>query len=853
MKNLFIIYLIVILFSDDAFSQISKPAIPGSEDTPLYKNPNAEVESRVNDLMNRMSIEEKVLLLNPNFFSTRVNTRLGIPQLKFIDGSFGVVCGRSTSFCASVNFAATWDPELISRVGVALAEEIKSKDRNMLLGPVIAMHRIPQAGRNAESYSEDPYLAGEIVSSYIKAIQSRKVATTACFLAAKTFEYHSNFYDARVDERTLNEIYFPAFRKAVEQSNVWGIMTPYNKVNGIWASNHPYLLWDILKGKWKFQGLVMTDWAGAQNLEESIYAGLDLDMPNGQQYTIEALSAMYGRANDKNDNPRSKLLAVRLDESVKRILRVMFANGFFESEPVIARFDTTAHRALSLQVAHESITLLKNDGKLLPLDQKKIRSMAVIGPNADVSRYAIMSAPRMLPYIEVTPLEGLRKKVGRNIKINYSQGCDIDDLGRFITDEYVNAPDGQKGFLVEFFDNSEFKGKPAFTTREHSIGYRMWLTNPVHPDTEDGEYSVRASGLWSPPKSGYYNVFATGGKVSVSDYSRGKINNEGVQPKTKSFNGKQYRYYEKNEIYTFAGEFKHQIWNTFEIRYNFHEEEAMKNAVAAARNSDVAVLFLGFSETTESESQDRTPDLPVNQIELIRAVSAVNRNIIVVLNTGSGVSIEPWGDKSAAIIEACYPGQEGGTAIADILFGDVNPSGKLPFSCMKKWADSPVFGYYPQGIDEMVHFVEGIYMGYRWFDRPDTPDAAYPFGHGLSYTTFSYSELTIAPGITQTGEVTATLKVTNTGKIAGAEVVQLYIGDDHASVDRPVKELKGFKRVFLKPDETVTVKIDIHPDDLKFYDVNIHDWKAEPGMFTIYVGSSSQDIRQTAKFKLSFL
>jgi beta-glucosidase len=852
MKNLLIISLAIIIFSDTVYSQNSKPVIPGFEDSPLYKNPEGELESRISDLMSRMTIEDKVLLLNPDFFSTRANTRLGIPQLKFIDGSYGVVCGRSTSFCAAVNFAATWDPELISRVGVALAEEIKSKNRNMLLGPVIAMHRIPQAGRNAESYSEDPYLAGAIVSSYIKAIQSQKVAATACFLAAKTFEYHSNFYDARVDERTLNEIYFPAFRKAVEESNVWGIMTPYNKVNGTWASNHPYLLWDMLKGKWKFQGLVMTDWAGAQNLEESIYAGLDLDMPNGHQYSVEALSAMYERAKTKIDNPRSKLLAGRLDESVRRILRVMFANGFFEPEPVVARFDTIGHRALSLQVANESITLLKNNGKLLPLNRKKIRSLAVIGPNADVCRDAIMSAPRMLPYIEVTPLEGLRKKAGSDFKINYSQGCDINDFGRFVTDEYVNAPGDHKGFLVEFFDNGEFKGKPAFTTREHSIGYRMWLTNPVHPETEEGEYSVRASGIWSPPKSGYYHVFAIGGTVSVNYYSGGKLNNEKVTQKEKSLNGQQYRFYEKGKNYTFKGEFKHQVWNTFEIRYNYHEEDALKNAVEAARISDVAVLFLGFSETMESESNDRTPDLPENQIELIRAVSEVNQNLIVVLNTGSGVSIEPWGDKSEAIIEACYPGQEGGTAIADILFGDVNPSGKLPFTCMKKWEDSPVFGYYPQGADEMVHFIEGIYMGYRWFDRPDTPDAAYPFGHGLSYTTFSYSGLTITPGITRTGDVTVMLKVTNTGTIAGAEVVQLYIGDDHASVDRPVKELKGFRRIFLKPGETGTVNINIHLDDLKFYDVTIHDWKAEPGMFTVYVGSSSQDIRQTGKFNLSF-
>jgi len=770
---------------------------------PLYKHPDAEVESRIADLLGRMSIEEKAELIHPVFFGTKPNARLGIPALKFIDGSYGVRCGRATSFCASVNHAATWNPDLINRVGGALAEEIKSKGRNLLLGPVITIHRLPQGGRNAESYSEDPYLAGTIATAHIKGVQSQKVAATADFFGAKTQEYHAEDYDVRVDERTLNEIYLPAFRMAVEEGKVWGIMTPYNRVNGTRASEHPYLLWDILKGKWRFPGIVMTDWDGAQNFEASIYSGLDLDMPQGHQYTVDRLVDVYKRG--RNGSVGYQLLAGRLDESIRRILRVMLANGLFEQKPATAGFDAAAHRALSLQVARESIVLLKNESGLLPLDRKQIRSLAVIGPNANVCRHSILGASRVIPAVTVTPLEGIRKLVGNDSEVRYSQGCDIEDEGSLLPADNVTTPDGAKGFRCEFFGNKDLADEPAFTKIEDSIGY-IWLANPVHPDLESAEsdFSVRVTAVWTPEQSGYYHLFANSGTLSISlasHVSGASGQGEGLtkedEPQVKLISGRRYLNLTKAKPYAIKAEHRSQDFNDFQIRYHVYEENALQNAVEAARRADVAVLFLGFSETLEREGRDRSPDLPENQLELLRAVLAVNRNVIVALNSGSGVSIEPWGSGVPAILEACYPGQEGGTAVAEVLFGDVNPSGKLPFTCMKKWADSPVYGHYPQGADEMVQYTEGIYVGYRWFDRRDAAPAAFPFGHGLSYTTFSYSKLTISPKVTATGNVECALQVTNTGQRAGAEVVQLYLGDDHASVDRPVKELKGYRKVFL--------------------------------------------------------
>jgi beta-glucosidase len=856
MKHFSMVLVVLFGLQGAVIAQSGAPHSSGASQVPIYKDPHADVEARIADLMGHMSIDDKAQLLHPLFFGTRPNPRLGIPALKFIDGSYGVRCGESTSFCALVNHAATWDPDLISRVGVALAEEIKSKGRNMLLGPVIYMHRIPQGGRNAESYSEDPFLAGTIVSSYIEAIQSQKIATTACFLAAKTQEYHVTAYDARVDERTLNEIYLPAFRMAVEDAKVWGIMTPYNHINGVRAANDAYLLWDTLKGKWHFPGLVMTDWAGVQNFQESIFAGLDLDMPEGHAYTVDKLSEVYRKAKGEHVDPdealECKLLSSRLDESVRRILRVMFTNGLFDGNPVPTPFDLAAHRKLSADVARESITLLKNERGLLPLDRKKIQSLAIIGPNANVCRHSILSASRVLPYVTVTPLEGITSKVGKEIALHYSQGCDIDDEGSLLTDQTVTTPDGRKGFLAEFFDGLEPNGKPAMTKIEPSLGY-MWLTNPIHPEVP-GDYSIRVRGLWTPLESGYYRLFATGGELTVRNAGsqNASLDAKATCAESKQFGGKQYCFYHKGTTYALNAIFKRYEWNDFEIRYQYREDHAQENATEAARQSDVALLFLGFSETLEGEGHDRSPNLPEDQLALLRSVLAVNRNIVVILNSGSGLSMDPWSHDVPAIVEAYYPGQEEGTAIADILFGDVNPSGKLPFTCMKRWEDSPVYSHYPEGADEVLPYVEGIYVGYRYFDRPDAPQAAFPFGHGLSYTTFTYSNLSISPRATQTGEVSATVQVRNSGGRAGAEVVQLYIGADHSSVDRPVKELKGYRKVFLGAGESTTVQFTIHRNDLEFYDTLSHDWKAEPGTFTVYIGSSSRDIRQVGKFALTF-
>lgn len=533
----------------------------------------------------------------------------------------------------------------------------------------------------------------------------------------------------------------------------------------------------------------------------------------------------------------------------------MFSTGLFDPDPGQTAFDPDAHRELALEAARESITLLKNERNLLPLKRTKIKSIAVIGPNADVARHSVLGASRVLPAVTVSPLEGIRARAGAGVTVRHSSGCDLDDTGQLLGDENVVTPDGRKGFLLEFFNNPDMRGAPAVTKVLNDVGFN-WMDRRPEPEVTTDDYGIRVTGIWTPPRSGYYTLAVSGGEIhkfhvgGLVNHVTGRLEDWEVSRVRQLRN----RYFKQGVPHTIRLEIGRgrTEWRELELRWKYHEENPLQNAIEAARQSDVAVLVLGFSELVEREAQDPSPGLPDNQVELLMEVAKVNPNVIVAINAGSGLAMDPWQSKVPAIVHAYYPGQEGGTALAEILFGDVNPSGKLPATCLRRWEDSPVYGHYPQGKDQLLHYVEGIYVGYRWFDRADTPDAAFAFGHGLSYTTFEYSGLSISPAATRTGnDVVVAAKIRNTGERAGAEVVQMYLGDDHASVDRPVKELRGFQKVFLKPGETATVRFAVRADDLKFYDVYSRDWKAEPGTFTVFVGGSAQDIRLRGKFKLA--
>lgn len=693
-----------------------------AQETPPYRNPRLGVEQRVDDLLARMTLEEKVdMVSGGGWMESKPNARLGIPAIKMADGPVGVrnwygpsaitmkansplPVITSTAFPAGVALGATWDPELLREVGKAIGDEARALGRDMMLGPGVNIVRAPLAGRNFEMYGEDPYLSSRLVVPYIQGMQSEGIIATVKHFAANNQEYERQTIDAKIDERALREIYLPAFRAAVQEAGVWAVMSAYNKVNGHWCAENSWLLTDVLKKEWGFKGLVVSDWKGTHSTAETANAGLDLEMPGAEsirRYDEARVPQSPGDVGSRGamQTPEKLLPLVRagevkeaaIDDKVRRLLRVMFANGLFDhSKPGGGEVDTPAQRALARKAAGEGIVLLKNAGGVLPLLPGKIRSIAVAGPNAAVARTGGGGSSSVKTKSAISPLDAVRERAGSAIQVSYA--------------------------------------------------------------------------------------------------------------------------------------------------------ESLPEAAELAAKADVALVFAGDSAEVEREGRDReSMDLPAGQDELIAAVTKANPHTIVVLNVGAPVAM-PWVEQAPAVVNAWFPGEEGGHAIADVLFGDVNPSGKLPVTFPRKLEDSASWGHYP-GKDGVVEYAEGIYVGYRHFDKKNI-EPLFCFGHGLSYTRFEYSDLQVSPR-----EVT--LKVRNIGPRDGAEVVQLYVRQVAPSADQPVKELKAFRRVELRRGEAFPISFALDQGALAYYDTAKKAWVAEPGTYEVLVGASSRDIRVRGSFELA--
>jgi beta-glucosidase len=720
-------------------------AIAHSQDVPStapYKNAKLPVEQRVQDLLGRMTVEEKVsMLAGATWMESVAVPRLGIPSIKMADGPMGIRSWagpskitksspfNSTAFPAGIALAATWDPAVAQSVGQAIGQEVRAIGRDMILGPTVNIQRVPLWGRNFEGYGEDPYLAAQMGVAYIKGVQGEGVIATVKHFDANNQEFERHRVDEAIDERTLQEIYFPAFKAAVQEAGVWSVMSAYQKVNGLYCSENPFLLKDILRKEWDFRGFVVSDWGSTYSTVGPVNAGMDLEMPGGEPAKSWLMTEGPKKVGNGGDwlSPEKvlpevaagRITVATLDDNVGSILRTMFVSGVFDRAATAPReIDTPARRAVARHGAAESIVLLKNDGNLLPLDPSKIKSVAVIGPSAAVARTGGGGSSLVHPNYSIAPLDGIKERAGSGMQVSYALGASMP-----------------------------------------------------------GE---------DPAK------------------------------------------------------------DTPEAR-----EELRKEAVAIAAKADTAIVLIGNSPAVESEDFDRTTlDLPAGQDELVQAIAKVNHNTIVVFNAGAPVNVSRWVGQVPSVLDAWFGGQEIGHAIADVLFGDVNPSGKLPFSFINDFKESPAYGNYP-GEDLHVKYAEGIYVGYRYFDKHGvTPQ--FPFGYGLSYTSFGYGDLKIKPGKAASGQTfEVSLKLRNQGKREGAEVVQLYLHDGHASVDRPVKELKGFRRVELAPGKSKTVSFTLDKNSMAYYSTQKKDWVAEPGTFDVLVGSSSADIRLKGSFELS--
>ena len=719
----------------------SQSAVPAGAP---YKDARQPVEKRVSDLLSRMTLEEKAsMIAGSGWMESMPIERLGIPAIKMADGPMGVrswagssaitsaanapVKVLTTSFPSGVAMAATWDTELVQREGQAIAQEVVALGRDMILGPTVNINRVPLWGRNFEGYGEDPYLAGRLGVAYVRGVQGEGVIPSVKHYAANNEEYERHRIDATIDERTLHEIYLPAFKAAVQEGGAWTVMSAYNKVNGVHCAENSVLLSDVLKKEFGFKGFVISDWGSTYSTAPTVNAGMDLEMPGGPPMkpwlarpATQAAGNSDGWLVPEKVIPEIKaghISEATLDDNVSRILRVIFVSGLFDHpHPGGGEVDTPAQKAVALQGATEGIVLLKNAGALLPLDAAKIHSIAVIGPNAAVARTGGGGSSLVRPKYAIAPLEGIRERAGEGVKVSYALGVGMEG-----EDPTQDTPD-------------------ARATR-------------------------------------------------------------------------------------------------------------LKEAVNTAAGADVAIVVVGRYAKLESESFDvKTMDLPAGQDELIDAVVKANPHTVVVLNTGDPVTMSKWLDRTPALLDMWYGGQEGGHALAAVLFGDANPSGKLPVSLPKKFEDSPAFGHYP-GENLKVNYAEGIYVGYRYYDTKKV-EPQFPFGFGLSYTKFEYSDLKVTPHAGAGNAAEVSVKVRNSGSRAGAEVVQLYVHDGHSKIDRPVHELKGFSRVDLKPGEAMTVQFKLDRAAFSYWSPDKKDWLAEPGTFEIQVGASSRDIRLRAPLEL---
>ena len=805
---------------------------------------DAAMEAKIDDLISKLTFEEKIQMLSGDKtgFAGEGVERLGIPSLRMADGPVGVRIGEATMLPVSTNLAATWDVDLARQYGIVLAQETKAKGRHVILGPCICIHRMPLSGRNFESYGEDPYLTSRIAVPYIQGVQSQDIVATAKHYAVNDQEWERHNVDVLVDERAMREIHLPAFEASVKEAGVYAIMNSYNLVNGQHASENRHLLTEILKEEWGFEGLVMSDWGSVYSAVDAANNGLDLEMPNGLWFGDKLVEAV--RAGQVSESV--------IDDKIRRQLRVRFKAGVFDNPtPAVneAAVRDPRHQRFARKVAADSMVLLKNENTVLPLKKSAIHSIAVIGPNGNVARTGGGSS-RVNPWKAVSPFDGIRQLAGAKVDVRFAVGTRTDlDGAKPIDGACLKTPDGKAGLLGHYYNQPSFDGTPVMARVDSQVDFQFGGGKPDERMNADN-FAIRWTGQLIPRQSGTHLLGVSSDDGSFL-YLDGKqiIDNggdHGNQLKTCKVD------LEAGKAYQIRVDFIEHGGDAT-IRLGWKEPDAVRvdrdlqEAVALAKASDVAIVCVGNNAALESEGGDVSSfKMDGKQDALVQAIAAANPRTIVFLNGGTPIYLGDWLDEVEGVIAGFYPGQEGGTALAGILFGNVNPSAKLPFSYIQKKSETYAFDGYMDPSLKMP-YKEGVFVGYRYYDTNGI-DPLFEFGYGLSYTTFQYSGLKVK----KTGDMDydVSVKVKNTGKAAGAEVVQLYVSPPKSKVERPVKELKGFDKVELKPGETKTVKMSLNARSFQYYDVDQKDWAADAGDYQILIGASSRDIKLKKTIRL---
>ena len=837
-----------------------------SSDRREHSSPAPASDDRVEKLVRSLTLEEKISLISGTGFGTRPIPRLGIPAFKMSDGPVGVRSpGPSTAFAAGVALAATWDTALANEVGTQIGRDARSRGLQFVLGPGANLYRAPMNGRNFEYLGEDPWLASRLAVSYIEGVQSLNVSATIKHFVGNDSEYARHTSDSNIDERTLREMYLPTFEAAVKEAHVGSVMSSYNLINGEHATANPHIVRRILKGDWGFGGLYMSDWSATYDGVAAANAGLDLEMPSGRFMNAQTLVPAV-RSGAVSESV--------IDDKVRRLLTLASRLGWLDSQAPdlsISRYNQ-AGKEVAHKGALESLVLLKNAANLLPLDVQNVRTIAVIGPNAHPAVVSGGGSAHITPFAPVSVLQGLSDKLGGAKTVTYARGLQSFRALALRTLFTTQRGSGANGVTVESFADKTFTGAARATRTERSFatGAEGFGGDPDLLTLYDSLPPERAAALLAPPAgtggpsfdrwTGWYEATAAGAfTIFVQDTGGYRLLIDDEVVIDSSHIPKAIVRQTKRELS--AGPHKVVLEQTagpdvgrIFLRVGIVAPAELVDPVAKqlAARADAVVLAVGFDADIESEGGDREFGLPPGQDELIKEIAAVNPNTIVVINSGGAVEITPWIDSVKAVIQAWYPGQEGGVALADLLTGAANPSGRLPVSWERNLNEDPTFANYyyndPMHPDRIV-YREGVFVGYRGFEHAGVKPL-YPFGFGLSYTSFKYSGFKVSPVAGGRDLYSVSFDVANTGTRAGVDVAQVYVGAKSSRVPRPLHELKAFARVDLRPGETKHVALALNARSFAYYDVKAARWQADAGEYRVELGRSSEDIQASESVKL---
>ncbi len=778
---------------------------------------------QVDEILSKLSAAEKAALTaGADMWSTVAIERVGIPSLKMTDGPNGargaalLGAGAATAACIPCGSAlgATWDAELIARVGAMIGEETRTKGCRVLLAPTINLHRSPLGGRNFECYSEDPLLAGRIAAAFVRGVQSRGVAATAKHLVANDAEHERYTMSSVVDERTLREIYLVPFEMAVREGDVLAVMTGYNRLNGTYCSEHDWLLGDVLRDDWGFEGIVMTDWFSAGDTVDSARAGLDLQMPGPARFFGPPLAEAVDAGQVDSEI---------LDRQAGRILHVVDRVRAWEdpAESVERSIDLPQHRELAREAACESAVLLANAG-VLPLH--KPSSIAAVGPGWSRANLMGGGSAQLRPHYRIAPIEALRERLATGVELVHEAGCSIDRSAPALARPHVHTPDGHPGFAVEYFANLDWSGEATQCARFDEASL-MFFGAPAEGVPEE-QFSLRAQADFAVEETGEhtFTLVQAGRARGLID---GAVVIDGVAqppPAGKHFFGMGSE--EATATVHLEAGSTARIVLEYSSREAFllrgavlgyqppHSGDPIERAARAAARAEVALVMVGTNHEWESEGHDRkTMDLPGDQNELIERVAQANPNTVVLVNAGAPVTMD-WADRVAAIMQVWLGGQEMAGAIADLVLGEAEPAGRLPTTIPERLEHNPSFGNFPGENGEVV-YGERLLVGYRWYDTREIP-VRFPFGHGLSYSSFEIGP----PRIERSSELSfeVAVDVRNTGDRPGTEVVQCYVAPRSPMLPRPHKELRAFEKVRLDPGQSRTVVLELGARAFAYWD-----------------------------------